>query len=406
MGDAVEAVYDDFHAFFRVFFVHLFVRPIMLLLALATMVQWHVRKSFNWAEFVQPLRNALGRPSTYGRRVALNVLILQIYFDPDMPDFVQHRKFFLSVLAIIFETIILRHGLKLLAIQIKGKEMDAPPLRSRLLELQAIEEPEVDLDPRWDDDPDAEPGGDLTESMYMDLTVGFHSILPIFIIQLSLMAFYIDELNDPSSDTKDSSKVEFGYWLVGVLIQLFAANQLLGSPYNGQFWKQVLTADPENPVCKVSEKSVRVFGVVQCRYWRVWLIRSWMDFLVNSIARDMLMYTFPIMLCVEEPLDFVKDCCAVFFITTLDDTGFEKAKTIPQMMVRLKFNIFYDHIKTTKGEDQEIPLKFTKDEAESAKFDPMVWDQFEKQRGYVSPFLPQAKLLDHMMDNVEPQYAV
>lgn len=403
----MQAFFNDTHVFFRAIFVNIFMSPVMLVLAIAVMLEWHIRKTFTHAEFMQTLRTWLGRPSTHMRRLALNILILQIYFDPDMPLFIQRRKFTCSVMAVVVETIVIRHGSRLLARRHRqGQEEEGKdeelPLRRRLLSVD-LEEPEADLDPRWDDDPDAEPAADLTESMYMDLTVAFHSIVPIFIVQLALMAFYMNELNDPNSDTKDEKNVQFGYWVVGVMIQLYAGEQQLGSPYNSKFWKQVLLADEQNPIRRVSEQTLKVYDRIPLTYRTVWEMRSWMDFIINSVARDMLMYTFPIMLCVEGPLDFVKDCCAVFFITTLDDTGFEKAKSVPQMMVRLKFNIFFDHLKATTGQDCDIPLRFTKDEAESAKFDPMVWDQFEKQREYVSPYLQQTKLLDYMMDNIQEE---
>mmetsp|Transcript_117779 Transcript_117779/g.366969 ORF Transcript_117779/g.366969 Transcript_117779/m.366969 type:complete len:403 (+) Transcript_117779:52-1260(+) len=399
--DAVQAFFDGLHVFFRWVFTTLFMGPAMFLVALVIMLQWHVRKAFPDAQFLQPVRNLLGRPSTRMRRVGLNIFILQIYFDPGMPEFIQCRKFSSAILAILLETIVLRYGIRRLASKLLTEEQAGEPLWSPLLELQADEPPDPDPDPRWDDDPDAEPGGDLTESMYMDLTVGFHSVLPVFLVQMALMAFYINQLNDPKSDTKDAKNVRFGYWIVGVMIQLFAGEQQLGSPYCRKFWKQVLTSDKQSPVYHVSERIVKVYDVLPLPYGKVWRARSWMDFVMNSMARDLLMYTFPIMLCVEDPLDFVKDCCAVFFITTLDDTGFEKAKTIPQMMVRLKFNIFYDHMKANN--ETTIPLRFTKEEAESAKFDPTVWDQFENQRGFVSFLMPDVKVLDHMMENIEPE---
>lgn len=47
------------------------------------------------------------------------------------------------------------------------------------------------------------------------------------------------------------------------------------------------------------------------------------------------MYTFPIMLSVEDPLDFVKDCTAVLFISQLDDI--EKARPLAEILIKLKY---------------------------------------------------------------------
>lgn len=88
-------------------------------------------------------------------------------------------------------------------------------------------------------------------------------------------------------------------------------------------------------------------------------MRSYMDCLVNSIARDIILYTFPLMLCVEGPLDFVKDCTAIFFLTTLDDTGPEKPRTLSQMLARLKFNIFYEYQMSREKQEHKITVKFS-----------------------------------------------
>merc|ERR1719195_784566 len=49
------------------------------------------------------------------------------------------------------------------------------------------------------------------------------------------------------------------------------------------------------------------------------ILRLIWDFLINAVARAIICGTAPIMLCVEGPLDFVKDATAVFFIIKLDD---------------------------------------------------------------------------------------
>mmetsp|Transcript_36290 Transcript_36290/g.115476 ORF Transcript_36290/g.115476 Transcript_36290/m.115476 type:complete len:443 (-) Transcript_36290:104-1432(-) len=429
-NDQLQGVYQDGHVVFRFIFVHVLMNDFVFAMAVLLILQWHVMHAFSAAPWMQDAKAALGMPRRNVRRMGLNLLILQIYFSPGMPLFVQHRKFVLSVLLTIFETVVLYNGMIALAnstVEVRRKrlstvaaesldaglleaaaaaaaaEAEAEPPAEEADEVMPAEEADEERDPRWDENPDIDGGADdLTASMYMDLTVGFHSILPIFVIQLALVAFYINELNDPKSDTKDASNAQYGYWLVAVIIQLYASEQQLGTAWNRKYWKKVLTFDPRQTTTHVAKQTLSLYGKVETTYRTEWTMRSYMDYAVNSLARDLIMFTFPIMLCVEGPLDFVKDCTAVFFMTTLDDTGFEKAKTIAQMMVRLKFNIYYEHLRDTSGADLDIPLKFTAEEAKSAEFDPMVWDQFELQRGYKSPHIPGKSVLDYMMEMTEP----
>jgi len=133
---------------------------------------------------------------------------------------------------------------------------------------------------------------------------------------------------------------------------------------------------------------------VSIPYNTAWWLRSWMDFLINGVARDIILFTFPLLICVEGPLDFVKDCTAIFFLTQLDDIDESEAKTITQMLARIKFNLFFEHRRDhpegpdMKQEDRHdtkyskgIPLRLTYNEqvvADGAEEDS--WDQFEVQR--------------------------
>jgi hypothetical protein len=216
----------------------------------------------------------------------------------------------------------------------------------------------------------------------------------MFIIQCGLLGFFVSELNGNGKD-KNPDKVEFGYWLVGILMQLYTSHQQLGPPYNREYWAAVLNMEPE-----MAKQPIWLYDKIKVTYGIEWRLRSCMDLLISSVARDIIMFTFPIMLCVEGPLDFVKDCTAVFFLTTIDDLEFANAKTMEQMVTRLKFNIFYDHLQKNRGTDLEMPLKFTPKEAASAIYDANSWDQFEKQRSYESPYItPRMPLLDYMLEN-------
>jgi len=83
-------------------------------------------------------------------------------------------------------------------------------------------------------------------------------------------------------------------------------------------------------------------GSIPVSFKRWWYIRLFFDVTINVGARNLVMFTFPILLGSEAPLDFVKDCLAVFFITTLDDLDSDDYKSIEQMMIIVKYRLYMD----------------------------------------------------------------
>mmetsp|Transcript_65483 Transcript_65483/g.191627 ORF Transcript_65483/g.191627 Transcript_65483/m.191627 type:complete len:532 (-) Transcript_65483:94-1689(-) len=80
----------------------------------------------------------------------------------------------------------------------------------------------------------------------------------------------------------------------------------------------------------------RVFLFFPLKFQIEWIIRCGMDFMVNSFARTIILYTVPIMVCVEHPMDCVKDLTAVMFVTTLDNLDGD-AKDLAEILVKLKY---------------------------------------------------------------------
>merc|ERR1712176_1402950 len=60
------------------------------------------------------------------------------------------------------------------------------------------------------------------------------------------------------------------------------------------------------------------------------------------------MYTFPIMVCVEGPLDFVKDCTAVLFISQLDDL--DDPKDLKELIIKVKFRLMRGQSRSVRGQ--------------------------------------------------------
>lgn len=74
------------------------------------------------------------------------------------------------------------------------------------------------------------------------------------------------------------------------------------------------------------------------------------------------MFTFPVLLCTEGPLDFVKDCTAIFFLTTLDDLDESDNCSVEEQIVKIKLDMLLDR-------DPQFRTVFTK-QAEAAKKPP------------------------------------
>jgi hypothetical protein len=428
--DTVQDVYTFFHEAgtflfdivqFRFFFV----------IGIVLIMQYHLRTTFAKTPWMKDMEKEyrLGRPTRIYRRIGLNLCILQLYYDAAMPSIVKHRKFDLTICFILFETLLLPWLLGLVCSGNCETQVDG---RCERLLGDVTEEEEDGNDPRWDDDdnPDVLPEQDASSHcVYTDLAKPFPRVWPCFAIQVCLVLFYISELNKPDSKAKIASKVDFGYYCVGILIQLFVSDMMVGPRYNAAYWNKLLHDKKTKGLRGMCPEYGKVFEHRLRKLWRramhsymdcsehgkvlsyemEWTIRSHMDCFVNSITRDILLYTFPLMLCTEGPLDFVKDCTAIFFLTNLDDTGPEKSRTLNQMLARLKFNIFYESKKDGLEVSQYpkgVPLRFTYEEAAAAEEDDSSWDQFAAQRDWTFKRHHDGKLehehgLTYLMENLE-----
>lgn len=398
--DMISAFYDWCHQLFKMLFDDYFKEAWVVWVGLFFVLQWHVRVAFFDTKLLHKINQTIGRPRRNLRRLGLHICVLQIYFSPHMPDIIRNHTFASAMGLLFTDMIFLRALIDSLAWKLVAKWHKDESLAAMTVAHQQGKLQEMFEDPRWDDDPDTDGGADAqTESFYMDLTKPLHRVLPYFVIQLLLLSFYISELHADDAEIKtENESTEFGYWIVGVMIQLFAGDFQFGSPYNRAFWNKVLTDDRTQDI---RYEMYYLLDRIPISYGTGWLLRSYMDWIVNHVAKHIIMFTFPIFLSNEGPLDFVKDCTAIFFLTSLDDIGFENAKSLDVMLGRIKFNIFYSKVKASKGQDLDIPVKFTKAEADAAEFDPMAWDQFENQRDFESPFWPGTKLLDHLRLNYE-----
>merc|ERR1712062_169384 len=152
----------------------------------------------------------------------------------------------------------------------------------------------------------------------------------VFFAQFGLIMYYIFELNgdadrsdeddSPVRDAHHPDKVSMMKWIFAVALVMVAGDDNVGPKFGTVFWKDKWNK-AFNGGCEdflENEKNDRgcFFGMPPRLNI---LLRLCWDLAVNGFARSMICGTAPIMLCVEGPLDFVKDATAVFFIIKLDD---------------------------------------------------------------------------------------
>eukprot|EP00415_Alexandrium_ostenfeldii_P000959 UN0959 len=202
-------------------------------------------------------------------------------------------------------------------------------------------------------------------NIYEDLAAQMRRVVPIWFVQVMLVALYIEQLNQDRR-TKQVEHVKVAYWVVAVVFQIYAGEGQVGETFNPRYWNHVLAtervtdkmAKAVSPLVDKSEqeeeadrekinKSFQELGKCWSCFGMLrheWKIRLFMDWSVNAMAKHIILYTVPIMVCVEKPLDFVKDLTAVMFITVLDDmTG--EPKDAKELLVKLKFSMELSHRK-------------------------------------------------------------
>uniref|UniRef100_A0A7S1EXT2 Uncharacterized protein n=1 Tax=Noctiluca scintillans TaxID=2966 RepID=A0A7S1EXT2_NOCSC len=145
------------------------------------------------------------------------------------------------------------------------------------------------------------------------------------------------------------------------MIQLFSANGQLGRSYYPAWWNALAKLDDEFRMSgdgsvwdqlkqmfgflpthqrKLGHLKHRVLGV-KVPYNVDWTTRRGMDWFVNSVIRETIKFTTPILVNSEEPLDFVKDCMAIFFLTQLDDLTEDFSLSILELRALVKYSIVH-----------------------------------------------------------------
>lgn len=142
----------------------------------------------------------------------------------------------------------------------------------------------------------------------------------IWLSQTVLFGLYCLVMNESSELIEDSNKHDFLTWILGVLVMCTVGEKQSGDSFDFPAWGKVLW------VVQMA-KFEHNWGKVKLR-WRLRGVygRGFADWTVNSIYRQVLLNTTPVLLCTEGPLDFIKDVLAIAFISALDDVDDDDIK--------------------------------------------------------------------------------
>jgi len=303
--------------------------------------------SWSWASWVT---ERLGTPTETWRMISRHIVILNLYYNPRIAG---RFQFTTSVFAILVDDCLLYFAVPKIMEWIFGEQQtdSGHGLDSGTESVGAKQ-----FDP-FDNEiptPVSDTRSPMADSTYQDLTRDFSKVLGLFIMQAGLFTLYVKHMNAPDAPSKDRNQANFFYWCLGVLIQLFSSNVQLGRSYNPEWWKALAEIDSEDRTSSGSgwdqlrqmfpwKPHARELGrrkhrvlCVRVPYSVDWTTRRGMDWFVNAVIRETLKFTTPILVNSEEPLDFVKDCMAIFFLTQLDDLTEEFSLSIFELRALVK----------------------------------------------------------------------
>lgn len=187
--------------------------------------------------------------------------------------------------------------------------------------------------------PDPNTDGIKVNNHYMNISkTGLHRTSMYFFVQFLLMLFYVYSLNDKEAFQREDD-VSYVKWLGAMFLTVLAGKNEGGTKFEFEFefWR-ALEVD-ELPNWFVGKKTGFVktdfIGCVPVPLRYQWRLRRFYSHCVNLIFRQVIFSTAPVMLSVAEPLDFIRDALAVFFITNLDDLADPKDfQTVKQELLK------------------------------------------------------------------------
>eukprot|EP00927_Polykrikos_kofoidii_P034878 TRINITY_DN29496_c0_g1_i3.p1 TRINITY_DN29496_c0_g1~~TRINITY_DN29496_c0_g1_i3.p1 ORF type:complete len:465 (+),score=60.32 TRINITY_DN29496_c0_g1_i3:58-1452(+) len=227
------------------------------------------------------------------RTFGQHIIVLQIYYAPGLADFTSGNAFTCSVAFLTFDTTVLYYFWRAVADKYNEGESSA--------------------------DKDSKKADLKINNVYMDTKKSLlGSTLVTFFAQFGLMLYYVYELNsgEAGRNTRDPGNASLIKWLTAVAVITVSGEDEIGKCFASATWKEVL-GRVDKELDRVDKENPR--GLEWLWLKLPILVRIVCDFVINGTCYSLVLGTVPIMLCVEGPLDFVKDTLAIFFIVKLDD---------------------------------------------------------------------------------------
>jgi len=185
-------------------------------------------------------------------------------------------------------------------------------------------------EPHADDDDDF-----VCDTLYLDLGLPAEQVIVLFIAQFGVWWFYMTSI----IGNLDFADVNYLFWVWAYLVMQMTmifnrgGDSVLGNAFpcaDVQWIIRVADKSSWHLVSENGEKGV-TFQIGRADI----IMRGLMGFFCNSVLREIMAYTIPLMLMgFSEPMDFVVYCVGVNFICTLDDMSertYEMTSFTPQL---------------------------------------------------------------------------
>mmetsp|Transcript_112493 Transcript_112493/g.363269 ORF Transcript_112493/g.363269 Transcript_112493/m.363269 type:complete len:430 (+) Transcript_112493:66-1355(+) len=157
---------------------------------------------------------------------------------------------------------------------------------------------------------------DDVKTRYMDFKMPLYTLVLYWFCQVALAMYFIYFLNADAS-THDVTQVSFVKWVIATVLTMIVNEDEAGAAYDGgSEWDDVREKAKD---LKIDTSKWYLNGIYVNFTLETHIRQYLFDAMVNGLVRSLILAVAPIMLSTEEPMDFIKDVLALFFIVKLDD---------------------------------------------------------------------------------------
>jgi hypothetical protein len=156
----------------------------------------------------------------------------------------------------------------------------------------------------------------VAENKFQDFSTSLVHVTILIFAQITFMTFYTYDMCKPTPLTPRA----YMYWLAAIPMQIVARG-LMGRSFCHEctFWHSMLHLKETDRVIMGEEDDKSDKEYIDL-HWRDVIYRAILSFYCNNISMSLIAWSLPIFtMSAPTDIDFVKDCFAIVFITTLDD---------------------------------------------------------------------------------------